>query len=243
MLSPGSVRGVGNCLSASGLWEKWNQIEERCAEWADSREWLSWLEVYKWKDREIPNRLFPLSKHILNCQYLFSRLWDVCPGNWWTAGNQNSPKGKELEKRMKSRRKRKIETPAVYGMIVSTGEQARKHGQDLRGQTESRSWDTNRKERPRSDVWMFLALINIWTLTKDDRCLPQGVKSRNYITFLCSMLLSKNQNENNHFPSCGDFKAEILKTVVLAAAAGMTICWEWELSGPTQTYYIRNLKG
>lgn len=108
MLSPGSVRGVGNCLSASGLWEKWNQIEERCAEWADSREWLSWLEVYKWKDREIPNRLLPLSKHILNCQYLFSRLWDVCPGNWWTAGNQNSPKGKELEKRMKSRRKRKM---------------------------------------------------------------------------------------------------------------------------------------
>lgn len=43
--------------------------------------------------------------------------------------------------------------------------------------SQNQGGETNRKERLRSEFWIFSVLINIWLLMRDYRC--QSVKSRN----------------------------------------------------------------
>lgn len=125
------------------------------------------------------DRLLPLSNHItLHCQYSFSRL----------QGRQGSKSGQgtsgllgtriilrmcvldeQLEKRMHRKEERENETPVSMERWSAKENRPGSMGRTSEG-SQNQGAETNREERPRSGVWMFSALKNIWILMTDYRC-------------------------------------------------------------------------
>lgn len=117
--------------------------------------------------------LFQTISHCTVSQCSFSRLQG-------RQGSKSGPLGtriilrmcvldEQLEKRMHTKEERENETSESMERWSAKENRPGSTGRTSEG-SQNQGVERNKEERPRSGVWMFSALKNIWILMKDYRC-------------------------------------------------------------------------